>query len=32
MSLKNRQTELVISITQIYGGKVVRRKDGALLV
>ena len=25
ISLKNRQTELVISVTQIYGGKVIRR-------
>jgi len=31
ISLKNRQTELVISVIQIYGGKVVRREDDALL-
>ena len=30
ISLKNRQTELVISVTQIYGGEVIRREDGAL--
>jgi len=30
ISLKNRHTDLVIS-TQIYGGKVVRHEDGALL-
>jgi len=30
ISLKNRQIELVISVTQIYGGKVIRREDGAL--
>jgi len=29
INLKNRQTELVISVTQIYGGKIIRLKDGA---
>jgi len=32
ISIQNRQSELVIAVTQIYGGKVVRREDGALSV